>query len=181
MLNKVLLKGNVGRAPKAFLTQEGKEVVATKTSWKNECGEWQTATDWHRITVFRESTIHWIKDLLKRGDSVFVEGKLAYQHWTDKYGQSRSTPHVVVSRFGGKVEHFKIQQLNPQNGNLIPKKVQNSTPPHTENEDTCTSPDFAQEHPLSSQSCPPIFPHKDGNEGKEQEDSHSKGGKTYER
>ncbi|MBY0500429.1 MAG: single-stranded DNA-binding protein [Alphaproteobacteria bacterium] len=184
MLNKVTLKGNVGRTPKTFLTQEGKEIVsfslATKTSWKDESGEWQSTTDWHWITVFRESTIRWIKDLLKRGDTVCVEGKLAYQHWTDKYGQPRSTPHVVVSQFGGKVEHFKIQQLNSQNNNLIPEKVQDSSPSLTENEDTCTPPDLAQEHSLSAQPYPQFCLPKDENKQKGQEAPHHKGEITYE-
>ena len=123
MLNKVILKGNVGRAPKVFLTQEGKKIVsfslATKISWKDKSGEWQSTTDWHRVTVFRKSTIRWIKDLLKQGDPVCVEGKLTYQHWIDKYGQPRLTSHVVVSGYGGKVESLKLLGSNPQDSELI--------------------------------------------------------------
>lgn len=132
MLNKVTLKGNVGRTPKIFLTQEGKEMVsfslATKTSWKDKSGEWQTATDWHQITVFRKSTMKWIKDFLKQGDPVRVEGKLTYQQWTDKYGQPRLTPHVVVSGYGGKVECLKLLESNPQDNEMTTKTEQERTP-----------------------------------------------------
>lgn len=110
MLNKVILQGDVGRAPKITLTQEGKEIatfsLATTESWKDERGERQSATDWHRITVFRDSTIRWIKDSLRRGDRVYLEGKLSYHHWTDKYGQTRSTPHVIIAEKEGCLQHL---------------------------------------------------------------------------
>ncbi len=121
MLNKVILMGNVGRSPHIFLTQEGREVanfsLATTVSWKarprpregGEHGEpeWQSATDWHQITVFRESMVRGVKEHVKRGDTVYVEGKLVYQHWTDKYNRPRITAHVVVSGQSGKVEHLR--------------------------------------------------------------------------
>jgi single-strand DNA-binding protein len=109
-MNKVILIGNVSRAPKTHLTQHGKEFttffVETTHSWKSQTGEWESATDWHRVSVFRDSTVRWVKDIIKRGDHVSVEGKLTYQNWTDKYGQKRSTPHVVITKTEGKVEHF---------------------------------------------------------------------------
>ena len=111
MLNRVTLQGNIGRVPSIALTQDGREIasfsVATTQNWKDESGEWQSATDWHQITVFRECTIRWIKDILKRGDPVCVEGKLTYQQWTDKYGQPRRTSHVVVVGREGRVECLK--------------------------------------------------------------------------
>ncbi|MDI9635800.1 single-stranded DNA-binding protein [Geitlerinema splendidum] len=111
-MNKVILTGNVSRAPTTCLNQKGKEIatffVETSHSWKDETGEWQSATDWHQVSVFRESTVRWVKDVLKRGDPVSVEGKLSYQYWTDKLGQSRSTPQVVITRAEGKVELFQF-------------------------------------------------------------------------
>ena len=113
MLNKVILQGNVGRAPKIALTQEGKEIatfsLATTQSWKDAAGERQSATDWHRVTVFRDSTIRWIKDSLRRGDRVYLEGKLSYHHWTDKHGQTRSTPHVVIAGKEGRLQHLMLR------------------------------------------------------------------------
>ena len=114
-MNKVILIGKVSRAPKTYLTHHGKEYttffVETTHSWKacpREGGEpeWHSAMDRHRVSVFPESSVWWVKDVLKCGDHVFLEGKLTYQHWTDKFGQSRFTPHVVIAREEGKVEHF---------------------------------------------------------------------------
>ena len=135
MLNRVTLQGNIGRVPSIALTQDGREVasfsMATTQNWKaclREGGEpeWQSATDWHQITVFRESTIRWIKDILKRGDPVYVEGKLTYQQWTDKYGQPRRTSHVVVAGREGRVECLKprIQDQKPVSRNPKPEEQQ---------------------------------------------------------
>jgi len=111
MLNKVILKGNIGREPKIWLTIDGREIatfsLATSSSWKDSDGEWQKCTDWHKVTVFRESTVKWIKDILKKGDTVYVEGKLTYQHWTDKFGQKRITPYVVITDREGCIEEVR--------------------------------------------------------------------------
>jgi len=132
MLNRITLMGNIGRDPEFKVTKQGKQIttffLTTKYSWKDETGEWHSHTDWHQVTVFRESTVKWLKDLLKKGDSVYIEGKLTYQTWTDKYNQPRITPHVVVRgsegkvQYVGKFQHIRPTLLNPQN-----KNTQNET------------------------------------------------------
>lgn len=134
MLNKVTLMGNVGRAPHVSLTQEGKEFakfsLATTLTWKDKEGEWQSATDWHQVAVFRESTARWVKDVLKRGDKVYVEGRLVYQLWRDRYGQSRKTTYVVISEQGGKVEQIRSSQSNAQD-NLLGAKTEQASSSRT--------------------------------------------------
>lgn len=131
MLNRVTLQGNIGRVPSIALTQDGREIasfsMATTQNWKDESGEWQSATDWHQITVFRESTIRWIKDILKRGDPVYVEGRLTYQRWTDKYGQSRLIPHIVVTGREGRVECFKPRTQEQKLSSKNPKPEEQHT------------------------------------------------------
>ena len=110
MLNKVILRGHIGRDPEVKVTQKGRQIatffLATRFSWKDEKGEWQTHTDWHRITIFRESTIGWVKDILKKGDMVDVEGRLSYHCWADKFQQRRFTTHVVIEDGQGWVEYL---------------------------------------------------------------------------
>jgi len=110
-MNKIFLKGNIGHTPRISLTQDGREIatfsLATSSSWKDETGEWQTHTDWHRIIVFRESAVGWIKDLLQKGDTIYVEGKLTYRQRKDKYNHSRLMPYIVISDSGGKIEHIR--------------------------------------------------------------------------
>ena len=111
MLNKVILRGHIGRDPEVKVTQKGRQIatffLATRFSWKDEKGEWQTHTDWHRITIFRESTIGWVKDILKKGDMVYVEGKLSNHSWIDKFQQKRFTTHVVIEDWHGRIEHLR--------------------------------------------------------------------------
>ncbi|MBL8676137.1 MAG: single-stranded DNA-binding protein [Alphaproteobacteria bacterium] len=162
MLNKVILMGNVGRSPHIFLTQEGKEIanfsLATTVAWKayprpREGGksEWQSATDWHQITVFRGSTVRWIKDFVKRGDTVYVEGKLVYQRWTDKYDHPRITAHVVVSGHGGKVEHLRSSRSNSQNKSVKAETDQDAAPSNM-----ASSLTINVDGDVGKQACPPL-------------------------
>lgn len=108
MLNKVILKGHIGRPPQFSKTQTGADVgkffLATSTSWKEEDGEWKTHTEWHRITVFKTSTLKWMKGILKQGDTIYLEGKLSYHCWKDKFEQDRVTPHVMITNREGIIE-----------------------------------------------------------------------------
>ena len=153
MLNRVTLQGNIGRVPSIALTQGGREVasfsMATTQNWKDESGEWQSATDWHQITVFRESTIRWIKEILKRGDPVCVEGKLTYQQWTDKYGQPRRTSHVVIAGREGRVECFKPRT---QEQKKVSKNPESEEQQILEREEECP--------PISSDDVLDIFSHQ---------------------
>ncbi len=115
MLNKVILKGNMGQAPKIWLTPDGREIasfpLATSKSWRDESGEWKTYTDWHRITVFRESTVKWMKDKLKKGDTVYVEGKLTYRLQRDSHNQ---TAYVVITGQDGCLEYLRSPGFSEQ-------------------------------------------------------------------
>lgn len=121
MLNKVILKGNVGHAPEIKLTQQGRQIatfsLATSFSWKDSDGEWQTHVDWHRIIVFRESTVKWIKDVLKKGDTVYVEGKLSYHPRTNKYNQKYFTPYIIIEGWQGQVVHLRSSKASSQEEN----------------------------------------------------------------
>lgn len=121
MFNRVILQGNTGRTPRLSLTQEGKEIltfsVATVSSWKDEAGEWVSTTDWHHIAIFRESTIKWLKNKLKRGDPVYIEGKLTYNSWIDKYGQKRVNSHVTIAGRDGHIVHLPSAVIRSQSSN----------------------------------------------------------------
>lgn len=120
MINKVILKGNIGKNPHIALDQNSREIatfsLATNTTWKDASGEWQNHVDWHQIVVFRDSTVRWIKDVLKKGDTVYIEGKLASHRWTDKYNQVRTDSAVIIAGNEGKVEHLRSKNpTSPQN------------------------------------------------------------------
>lgn len=81
-INKVLIIGNLGRAPELRYTPAGKAVatlsVATSSRRKNkQSGEWEDETQWHRVTVLGDSA-EWAASKLDKGRTVYIEGGLRY-------------------------------------------------------------------------------------------------------
>lgn len=117
MINKVILKGNIGKNPHIALDQRGREIasfsLATNTKWKDGSGEWHQHVDWHQIVIFRDSTVRWIKDVLKKGDTVYVEGKLTYQEYIDKNNVSHKKPSIIISGSEGRVEYIRSKNPPP--------------------------------------------------------------------
>ena len=101
-VNKVILVGHVGQDPEQRFTQSGTAVVnlsiATNESWKNQNGELQDRTEWHRVVLYGKmaETAH---QYLKRGQQVYVEGRLATNEWTDKNDIKRKTTEVRCDAF----------------------------------------------------------------------------------
>jgi single-strand DNA-binding protein len=123
MINIVTLKGNLGNDPEFKITQVGKEMatfsLATSYSWKDSEGEWHTHVDWHRVTVFNEPTVKWMKGVLRKGDVVDVVGRLMYKKWVDKHGQKRMDATVVGVR-GACVHLMRDTNLAPINETVAP-------------------------------------------------------------
>jgi single-strand DNA-binding protein len=100
-INKVILIGNLGRDPEVRYTPNGNAVcnvsVATTRAWKNkESGEKQEETEWHRV-VFYDRLAEIAGEYLKKGRSVYVEGRLKTRKWTDKEGKEQYTTEVVAT------------------------------------------------------------------------------------
>lgn len=103
-VNKVILVGNLGRDPEIRSTQDGREIanfsVATSESWKDKStGERKEKTEWHRVVVFNEGLVKVIKNYVKKGSKVYLEGALQTRKWTDKDGQEKYTTEVVLQGF----------------------------------------------------------------------------------
>ena len=107
-LNKVIIIGNVGKDPEIRSTQTGKEiaslVVATSESWKDRStGEKTEKTEWHRIVAFSEGIVNIIKNYVKKGTKVYIEGSLQTRKWTDNNNQERYTTEVVLQQFNSSL------------------------------------------------------------------------------
>jgi single-strand DNA-binding protein len=107
-VNKVILVGNLGRDPEIRSTQSGKEIanfsIATSENWKDKStGERKEKTEWHRIVVFNEGLVSVIKNYVKKGSKVYIEGALQTRKWTDKDGKERETTEVVLQGFNGNL------------------------------------------------------------------------------
>ena len=86
-VNKVILLGNVGKDPEMRSTPGGTLVatfsLATSDRQKDAQGNWQDRTEWHNIVAFNR-TAEIIRDYVKKGSKLFVEGRLQTSSWEDK-------------------------------------------------------------------------------------------------
>ena len=110
-VNKVIIVGNLGRDPETRYMPNGEAVtniaVATTESWKDKTsGEKKELTEWHRITFYRKLA-EIAGQYLKKGSSVYIEGKLQTRKWTDKDGIERYATEIIsdsMQMLGGKQE-----------------------------------------------------------------------------
>lgn len=87
-VNKVIIVGNIGRDPEVKYSPSGAAIcnisVATTSSWKDKTtGEKREETEWHRI-VFYNRLAEIAGEYLKKGRSVYIEGRLKTRKWQDK-------------------------------------------------------------------------------------------------
>lgn len=108
-VNKVIVIGNLGRDPEVRYTPSGSAVcnvtVATSRSWKSkESGEKVEETEWHRV-VFYDRLAEIAGEYLKKGRSIYVEGRLKTRKWTDKEGKENYTTEIIaqeMNMLGGR-------------------------------------------------------------------------------
>jgi len=102
-LNKAILIGNLGADPEVRSTSNGSRVatlsVATSRQWKNQSGEKQEKTEWHRVVLWNNKGSN-LADIAekycKKGDKVYVEGSIEYRSWQDREGQTRYTTEITA-------------------------------------------------------------------------------------
>jgi single-strand DNA-binding protein len=100
-VNKVVLIGNLGADPEVRTTANGSRVanlsVATSRSWTNQAGERQEKTEWHRVVMWN-TRVRQLADTaekyLKKGDRVYIEGRIEYRTWEDREGKTRYTTEI---------------------------------------------------------------------------------------
>lgn len=98
--NKVIVVGNLGRDPEMRYTPQGTPVctfsVATNERKKTSAGEQQDITTWFRVTVWGKQAEN-VSKYLTKGRSVYVEGRMHVEEWTDKEGKQRYTLELNAS------------------------------------------------------------------------------------
>ena len=99
-VNKVILVGNLGQDPEGRFTPQGTAVtnlsVATNESWKNQNGELQDRTEWHRVVMYGKMA-ETANEYMHKGQMVYVEGRLQTRSWEDPQGQKRYRTEVVTT------------------------------------------------------------------------------------
>lgn len=101
MINKVTLVGHLGGDPEIRTLENGSTVgrfsLATNESYKDKEGNWQNKTEWHNVILWRDLAER--AKILKKGSTVYVEGKISYRKYTDKDGVEKSLTDIVAERF----------------------------------------------------------------------------------
>ena len=104
-VNKVILVGNVGNQPEIRISQTGgNEIanfsIATSERWKDKnSGEQKEKTDWHRVVVFAPGLVNIIKNYVKKGSKIYIEGKLQTREYQDKEGVKKYTTEVILTQY----------------------------------------------------------------------------------
>jgi len=142
-VNKVILIGNLGKDPEVRYMPSGKAVanvsIATTDSWKDRTtGEKQERTEWHNLT-FYSPLAEIVGQYLRKGSSVFVEGRLQTRKWQDKTtGQDRYMTEIVVNEMkmlGGKSDRSggsaAFGPESAEEGYAPAPKPQNAAPART--------------------------------------------------
>ena len=98
-VNKAILIGNLGRDPETRTLESGVKVtkfpMATTETFKNKDGVKTDQTEWHNIVLWR-GLAEVAEKYLRKGDSVYIEGKISYRQWDDKDGNKRYTTDIVA-------------------------------------------------------------------------------------
>ena len=101
-VNKVILVGNLGKDPEVRHLEGGVAVanfsLATSETYKDKNGQKNEQTEWHNVVVWR-GLAEVAEKYLKKGMTVYVEGKLRTRSWDDKEGNKRYTTEIVADNF----------------------------------------------------------------------------------
>lgn len=135
-LNKIMLIGNLGRDVETRFTSSNVSVssfsMATTNGYKGKDGNWVNETTWHNVTVFNLSDF--MKENLKKGRKVYVEGRLTKREYTDKEGIKRYSTDVISERII-PLESSGEGGANYSDGNTSDSATVNEIPPIDNNDD----------------------------------------------
>ena len=132
-VNKAVILGNVGNDPELRFMSNGKAVanftVATSEQWKDQQGQKQERTEWHRMVAY-DKLAEIIGQYVKKGSKLYLEGKLQTREWTDQQGQKKYTTEIIVNEMqmlDGKSQggqQAQGQQQSPQGQQQQPQRQQ---------------------------------------------------------
>lgn len=99
MINKAIIVGNLGADPEIRYTQSGSQVatfnVATTERWRDQSGQQQEATEWHRIVAWKRLA-EICGEYLHKGSKVYIEGRIQTRKWQDQNGNDRYTTEIIA-------------------------------------------------------------------------------------
>lgn len=142
-VNKVILIGNLGRDPEIRYSANGVAVgnlsLATTHRSKGPDGQWAEQTEWHRVVVLGR-TAEVAGEYLRKGRSVYIEGRLQTRKWQDQSGQDRYTTEILCEnmqmlggRDGGSGGGFTDAPMDDFNQDQAPRQAPQRNAPQQPN------------------------------------------------
>lgn len=133
-VNKVILIGNLGKDPEVRYAASGAAIcnitLATSRRWRDKnTNEWNEETEWHRVSLFNRLA-EVAGEYLKKGSSVYIEGRLQTRKWQDKDGQDRYTTEIVadaMQMLGARAENNSDSSYD---GGYVPRPSNQNTEQH---------------------------------------------------
>ena len=149
-VNKVILVGNVGQDPEIRSTADGRELanfsIATTESWKDKVtGEKKDKTEWHRIVVFSQGLVGVIKNYVKKGSKLYIEGQLQTRKWTDNNGIEKYTTEVVLQNFNSSLQMLDSRNTGGNNFSDNNQGFNSSHAQSSSNSDATNNENFNEE------------------------------------
>ncbi|HBH47049.1 MAG TPA: single-stranded DNA-binding protein [Bacteroidales bacterium] len=133
-VNKAILVGNVGNDPEVRHLEAGTPVanfsLATSETYKNRDGEKVTQTEWHNIVVWR-GLAEVVEKYVRKGQQLFIEGRIRTRSWDDKDGNKRYTTEIVadtMQMLGRKGENTSASDAGMSSNNQSSQESTNSIP-----------------------------------------------------
>jgi len=121
-VNKVILVGRLGKDPEIRHTNGGDSVatfsLATSESWKDRGGDKQEKTEWHNIVAWRKLA-DLANEYLRKGQQLYIEGKLQTREWEDRDGGKRRTTEIVANQLvflGSGSNGSRREEAEPEQG-----------------------------------------------------------------
>ena len=136
-VNKVILVGNLGKDPEVRHFENGGSLArfplaTSETFTRKESGEKVTHTEWHTVVTRGGLASKVVEPYIKKGDSIYVEGRIRTRTWEDKDGNTRYTTEVLCDNLEmlggrkseqGEVKASKIEEQDipsPETGDDLP-------------------------------------------------------------
>jgi single-strand DNA-binding protein len=151
-INKVILVGNVGQDPEIKSTGDGRELatfsLATTESWKDKnSGEKKDKTEWHRIVVFSSGLVNIVKNYVKKGSKLYVEGQLQTRKWTDNAGIEKYSTEIILQNFNSTLQMLDSNRGSGSSGSFDNSSSysQNNSKPSSAGSSSKASSNFNEE------------------------------------
>ena len=123
-MNRATLVGHAGRDPEIRDLANGEKAatfsVATTEKWTDREGNPAEATEWHRIVVYGP-TVAAVETMLRKGDRVMVEGRIATREYRDREDVAKSVTEIVVAGRQGLVNVLSARRADSGSGAEAPE------------------------------------------------------------